>query len=62
MISRGVGVEHGDDADLGAEMLGLGRDGEHGLRRRPEQQVVRHALLWKAVSATSAGWVKTTGK
>ena len=28
---RAPGVEHGGDADGGAHVLGIGRDGEHGL-------------------------------
>ena len=32
---RAPGMEHGGDADLGAEMLGIGGDGEHGLGSWP---------------------------
>ena len=42
---RAPGVQHGGDADAGAEMLGIGRDREHGLGRRLEQQVVDHGLV-----------------
>ena len=42
---RAPGVQHGGDADAGAEMLGIGRDGEHGLGRGLEQQVVDHGLV-----------------
>ena len=38
-------VEHGGDADPGAEMLRIGGNGEHCLRRRPEQQVVERRLV-----------------
>ena len=38
-------VEHGDEADLGAEMVGIGGDGEHGLGARLEQDVVEDALV-----------------
>jgi hypothetical protein len=31
-------MEHGRHADLGAEMLGVGCDGEQGLGGRPEQE------------------------
>ena len=55
-------VEHGGDADARAEMLGICRDRQHRLRCRLEQQVVDRALLWKAMSATSAGSVNTTWK
>ena len=33
-------VEHRDEADASAEMLGIGRDRERGLGRGFEQQVV----------------------
>ena len=59
---RAPGVEHGGDADAGAEMLGIGGDRQHRLRRRPEQQVIDRALFWKAMSAISAGRVNTTWK
>ena len=61
---RAPGVEHGGDADARAEMASVGGDGEHGLRRRPEQQVVhdRLVLFCKAMSASSAGMLKTTWK
>ena len=42
---RAPGVEHGGDADARAEMARVGGDGEHGLRRRPEQQVVHNRLV-----------------
>ncbi len=42
---RPPGVEHGGEADPCAEMLGIGRDGEHGLRRGLEQQVVHSRLV-----------------
>ncbi len=42
---RAPGVEHGGDADPGAEMLGIGGDGEQRLGRRAEQQVVDHRLF-----------------
>jgi hypothetical protein len=38
-------VEHGGDADAGAEMLGIGGDGEQSLGRRAEQQIVDHRLV-----------------
>ena len=34
------GVEHGEEADLGAEMPRIGGDGAEGLRRRAEQRPV----------------------
>ena len=42
---RAPGVEHGGDADAGAEVLRVGRDRQHRLRRRPEQQVVDERLV-----------------
>ena len=42
---RAPGVEHGGDADAGAEMLGIGGDGQQRLGRRVEQQVVDHRLV-----------------
>jgi len=38
-------VEHRDEADASAEMLGIGRDRERGLGRGFEQQVVDHRLV-----------------
>ena len=42
---RAPGVEHGGDANARAKMTLVGGDGEHGLRRRPEQQVVHDRLV-----------------
>ena len=42
---RAPGVQHGGDADAGAEMLGIGRDRQHGLGGGLEQQVVDHRLV-----------------
>ena len=42
---RTPGVEHGGDANARAKMTPVGGDGEHGLRRRPEQQVVHDRLV-----------------
>ena len=42
---RAPGVEHGGDADARAKMTRVGGDGEHGLRCRPEQQVVHDRLV-----------------
>ncbi len=39
------GVEHGDDADLGAEMLWVGTDRAERLGRRPEQDGVDRLLV-----------------
>ena len=42
---RAPGVEHGGDADAGAEMLWVGGDGDQGLGRDLEQQIVDHRLV-----------------
>ena len=42
---RAPGVEHGGGADAGAEVPGIGGDGEQRLGRRAEQQVVDHRLV-----------------
>ena len=42
---RAPGVQHGGDADPGAEAPGIGGDGERRLGRRLHQQVVDHALV-----------------
>jgi len=42
---RAPGMKHGGDADPGAEVLRVGRDGQHGLRCCPEQQSIDHRLV-----------------
>ena len=42
---RAPAVEHGGDADAGAEVPGIGGDREQRLGRRAEQQVVDHRLV-----------------
>ena len=42
---RSPGVQHGGDANAGAEMLGVGRDRHHRLGGRPEQEIVDHRLV-----------------
>jgi hypothetical protein len=42
---RAPGVQHGGDADAGAQVLGIGRDQEHGLGRGLEQEIVDHGLV-----------------
>ncbi len=42
---RAPGVEHGRDADAGAEVARVGCDRQHRLRRGPEQQVVDRGLV-----------------
>ncbi|MBB6182572.1 hypothetical protein HNQ75_004561 [Rhizobium flavum] len=43
--SRSPCVEHGGDADTPAKMLAIGRDGQHRLRRRLEQQVINKRFV-----------------
>jgi hypothetical protein len=38
-------MQHGSDADPGAEMLGVVGDGDRGLGRRLEQEIVEHSLV-----------------
>jgi hypothetical protein len=38
-------VQNGGDADVGAEMLVIGRDRQHGVGRGVEQQIVDHCLI-----------------
>ena len=38
-------MQHGGDTDLGAEMLGIGGNGEHGLGAGLEQQAVNHPFV-----------------
>ena len=38
-------MQHGGDTDVGAEMLGIGRDRQHGLGGGLEQQVVDDRLV-----------------
>ncbi len=42
---RAPSVEHGGDADAGAEMLWIGSDDKQRLGRRAEQQVIDHRLI-----------------
>ena len=42
---RAPGVEHGGEADAGAEMFWISADDEQRLGRRAEQQIVDHRLV-----------------
>src|SRR5216684_2720944 len=42
---RAPAVQYRRDADAGSEVLRVGRDGEHRLRRGLEQQIVDHSLV-----------------
>ncbi len=46
------GVEHGGEADAGAEMLWISADREQRLGRGAEQQVVDHrlVLIWRDIA------------
>ena len=39
------GVQDGSDADLGAQVLGVGGNGQHGVRGGMEQEVIDHRLV-----------------
>ncbi len=39
------GMEHRQKADLGAQVQGVSRDLQQGLRRGPEQDAVNHPLI-----------------
>ncbi len=49
MLSQGLApsVEHREESDLGAKVLGVSSDLEEGLRRRAEERLVDHALVLK---------------
>jgi len=55
------GVEHREEADLRAQMLGVGRDGAQRIADLPEQNV-NLLLVLQAIVATGSGTVKTTWK
>jgi hypothetical protein len=38
-------VQHGEEADLGAEMFGVGGNGAQGFRSGPKENVVHHFLV-----------------
>ena len=38
-------VKHGEETDLGSQMLGVGRDGSSGFGRGPEENAVDHLLV-----------------
>src|ERR1700758_1757738 len=42
---RAPGLENGEEAEAGTEVLGIGWDRQHGLRGGFEQQVVDHGLV-----------------
>ena len=42
---RAPSMEHGEKADLGAQVLGISGDGEQGLRRGPEQDAIELSLI-----------------
>ena len=54
------GVEHAEEADLGAEMGGVARDFEQRFGAGPEQQTVDDLLVLQASGASCGGRVKTT--
>jgi hypothetical protein len=52
-------MQHCGDSDLGAEVLGVGSNRQHGVRRGVEQKRVDDGLVL-AMAPISAGSVKTT--
>lgn len=42
---RSPRVQHGGDTDARAEVLRIGRNGQHRLRRRLEQKVIDQSLV-----------------
>ncbi|SDK05612.1 hypothetical protein SAMN05216338_108314 [Bradyrhizobium sp. Rc2d] len=64
MVLQGLapGMEDGGHAELGAKMLGVGRDGGERLGRGAEQDGVDHRLVLEAISPAGTGKVKTTWK
>jgi hypothetical protein len=42
---RAPAVEHGGEAEVGAQVPGIGGDGEQRLGRRAEQQIVDHRFV-----------------
>jgi hypothetical protein len=53
-------VKHRKEADLGAQVLGVSRDGAQRLSGSPEQNVVDDLLVLRATAAMGCGTVKTT--
>jgi hypothetical protein len=45
VIAEPQGIQHGSDADPGAEMLGIAGNRDRGLGRRLEQEIVEHGLV-----------------
>jgi hypothetical protein len=62
MITKSLapGVKHRKEADLGAQVLGVSRDGAQRLSGSPEQNVVDDLLVLRATAAMGCGTVKTT--
>ena len=55
-------VEHGQQADLGARVLGIGGQLLQGSRGSSQEQVVHNPRLSKAIGPRALGSVKTTWK
>ena len=52
---RSPGMQHSRDGDPGAEMLGIGGNGEHGLGRRLEQKAINFRLVLPCDGADRRG-------
>ena len=57
---RAPSMKHSRDADPGAQMLGIGGNGQHRLRRRLEQKAVDFRLVLPGDGADREGSVNTT--
>ena len=54
------GVEHAEEADFSAKVLGVGGDSLEGLCAGVKQQIVKQFLVCSAREVSSRGTVKTT--
>jgi hypothetical protein len=59
---RSPGVQHSGEPDAGAEVFGVGRDGDQGVGGGFEQQVIDDRLVVIGMSALGPGRVKTIWK
>ncbi|MES0056637.1 MULTISPECIES: hypothetical protein [unclassified Mesorhizobium] len=55
-----LGEQHGEEADLFTQMLGIGRNGAQGLGGGTEEQGVDKRLVLVGGGAMSPGSMKTT--
>jgi hypothetical protein len=56
-------MQNAEEADPGSEVLGVGRNFEHGLSAGAEEQVIKQPLVLEVrIVDSSCGSVKTTWK